>query len=58
MSNALEYLKTKQKADGSWGTGGQGAMTGFALLCYFGRCETPDSAILRRQHHEGHSLSH
>ena len=24
---------------------GQGAMTGFALLCYFGRCETPDSAF-------------
>jgi hypothetical protein len=43
VSLALEYLKTKQKADGSWGTKGQGAMTGFALLCYFGRCETPDS---------------
>ncbi len=45
VSNALEYLKTKQKADGSWGTAGQGAMTGFALLCYFGRCETPDSTF-------------
>jgi len=43
VSNALEYLKTKQNADGSWGTAFQGAMTGFALLCYFGRCETPDS---------------
>jgi hypothetical protein len=45
VSAALEYLKTKQKADGSWGTAGQGAMTGFALLCYFGRCETPDSVF-------------
>ena len=45
VSMALEYLKTKQKADGSWGTAGQGAMTGFALLCYFGRCETPDSTF-------------
>jgi hypothetical protein len=43
VSKALEYLKTKQKADGSWGTQGQGAMTGFALLSFFGRCETPDS---------------
>ncbi|MEZ0275809.1 MAG: prenyltransferase/squalene oxidase repeat-containing protein, partial [Roseimicrobium sp.] len=43
VSNALEYLKSKQKADGSWGTNSKGAMTGFALLCYLGRCETPES---------------
>jgi hypothetical protein len=43
VSNALEYLKTRQKADGSWGTQYKGAMTGFALLCYLGRCETPES---------------
>jgi hypothetical protein len=43
VSNALEYLKTKQNADGSWGSSGKGAMTGFALLCFLGRCETPES---------------
>ncbi len=45
VSNALEYLKTQQNADGSWGISYRGAMTGFALLCYFGRCETPDSTF-------------
>ncbi|MEZ0275757.1 MAG: prenyltransferase/squalene oxidase repeat-containing protein [Roseimicrobium sp.] len=43
VSNALEYLKSKQKPDGGWGTNNRGAMTGFALLCYLGRCETPES---------------
>jgi hypothetical protein len=48
VSNALEYLKSVQNPNGSWGQGAgnkldTGAMTGFALLCYFGRCETPDS---------------
>lgn len=45
VSDALEYLKTKQNADGSWGTSARGAMTGFALLCYLGRCETPESTF-------------
>ncbi len=45
VSSALEYLKTKQNYDGSWGENSKGAMTGLALLCYFGRCETPDSPI-------------
>ncbi len=43
VSVALEYLKSKQNPDGSWGTTNKGAMTGFALLCYLGRCETPES---------------
>jgi hypothetical protein len=46
VSNALAWLKTVQNPDGSWsqsGTADKGAMTGFALLCYLGRCETPDS---------------
>jgi len=43
VSRALEWLKTKQNADGSWGTQHKSAMTGFALLCYLGRCETPES---------------
>ncbi len=43
VSRALEWLKTKQNPDGSWGTGYKSAMTGLALLCYLGRCETPES---------------
>src|SRR4051812_45171073 len=48
VSSALGYLKTVQNKDGSWGQGAgnaqdTGAMTGFALLCYLGRCETPES---------------
>lgn len=43
VSEALAYLQTKQNQDGSWGTSARGAMTGFALLCYLGRCETPES---------------
>ncbi len=45
VSAALEYLRTKQNADGSWGDDYRAGMTGFALLCYFGRCETPDSVF-------------
>ncbi len=41
--NSLRWLKTNQNADGSWGTNTQAAMTGFALLAYFGHCETPVS---------------
>jgi len=43
VSRALEWLKTKQNSDGSWGSRHKAAMTGFALLCYLGRCETPES---------------
>ncbi len=43
VSRALEWLKTKQNKDGSWGQTYKSAMTGLALLCYLGRCETPDS---------------
>ena len=49
VSNALEYLKSRQNPDGSWGTANKGAMTGFALLCYLGRCETPDSTFYGEQ---------
>ena len=35
----LRWLKTSQAADGSWGTQ-KAAMTGLALLAYFGHCET------------------
>jgi len=43
VSRSLEWLKTKQNPDGSWGTGYKSAMTGLALLCYLGRCETNES---------------
>jgi len=43
VSRALEWLKTKQNPDGSWGQANKAAMTGLSLLCYLGRCETPDS---------------
>jgi hypothetical protein len=37
----LRWLKANQNADGSWGKANQSAMTGLALLAYFGHCETP-----------------
>ena len=40
---ALRWLKSVQNPDGSWGQGNKAAMTGFALLCYLGHCETPAS---------------
>lgn len=40
---ALRWLKANQQADGSWGGGNKPAMTGLALLAYFGHCETPVS---------------
>jgi hypothetical protein len=43
VSRSLEWLKTQQNQDGSWGKANKAAMTGLALLCYLGRCETPDS---------------
>ena len=43
VSASLAWLKTQQNPDGSWGKQYTGAMTGLALLCYLGRCETPDS---------------
>jgi hypothetical protein len=35
--------QNKQNPDGSWGKQYKSAMTGMALLCYLGRCETPES---------------
>jgi len=39
----LRWLKQTQNADGSWATEHQPAMTGFAVLCYLGHGETPES---------------
>ncbi len=43
VSQSLEWLKQKQNPDGSWPGPNKAAMTGLALLCYLGRCETPES---------------
>jgi hypothetical protein len=43
VSASLEWLKGQQNADGSWGRNNKCAYTGLALLCYLGRCETPES---------------
>jgi hypothetical protein len=37
---SLRWLKSHQQPDGSWGGGPSAAMTGLALLAYFGHCET------------------
>jgi hypothetical protein len=39
----LRWLKANQNPNGSWGAAHQSAMTGLALLAYFGHCETPIS---------------
>jgi len=41
VEKALQWFKATQSADGSWTNKDQAAMTGFALLAYLGRCETP-----------------
>lgn len=43
VKKGLDWLKTKQNGDGSWGNGHKGGMTGLALLAYLGHCETPES---------------
>ena len=43
VSKGLRWLKANQNPDGSWGTANKTAMTGLALLAYFGHCETPVS---------------
>ncbi len=43
IRKSLQWLKAKQNPDGSWGGGNKPAMTGFALLCYLGHCESTQS---------------
>ncbi len=43
VEKGLEWLKATQNADGSWTGKDKAAMTGFAVLAYLGRCETPIS---------------
>jgi len=39
----LQWIKSQQQPDGSWGSTNKASMTGLALLAYFGHCETPVS---------------
>jgi hypothetical protein len=39
----LRWLVKTQNADGSWSTENKPSMTGFALLCFLGHGETPES---------------
>jgi hypothetical protein len=39
----LDWLKSKQNENGSWGDSYPVAMTGFAILAFSGHCETVDS---------------
>jgi hypothetical protein len=43
VTKSLQWLKSKQNADGSWGQHDKPAMTGLVLLAYLGHCETPIS---------------
>jgi hypothetical protein len=43
VEKALQWLKRNQSKDGAWP--GSVANTGFALLAYLGRCETPTSEV-------------
>jgi hypothetical protein len=43
VSRSLAWLKSQQNLDGSWGHTNKAAMTGLTLLCFLGRCETPES---------------
>lgn len=43
VEKALQWLKKTQNADGSWCGQNKAAMTGFAILVFLGRCETPNS---------------
>jgi len=43
VKRSLRWFQANQNADGSWGNRATGGMTGLALLCYFGHCETPQS---------------
>lgn len=42
---SLDGFKSRQNADGSWGRANKAAMTGFALQCYYGHGDTPDSPL-------------
>ncbi len=41
VEKALDWLQKTQNPDGSWTSKYKTSMTGFAVLAYLGRCETP-----------------
>ncbi|TAG09642.1 MAG: hypothetical protein EAZ42_06155 [Verrucomicrobia bacterium] len=43
IKKSLQWLKTSQQPDGSWGGPFRISMTGLTLLCYLGHCETTQS---------------
>ncbi len=43
VKKSLAWLKKTQKSNGSWGANREVAMTGLALLCYLGHCESTQS---------------
>lgn len=43
VKKSLAWLKANQNPDGSWGSTYNTAMTGLALLCYLGHCESTQS---------------
>jgi hypothetical protein len=49
VQRALDWLESVQNEDGSWGKTFKVAMTGFAVLCFLGHGDTPDSAEYGRQ---------
>ena len=40
----LQFIKSQQNKDGSFGKNNKVGLTGLAILAYLGHCETPDSA--------------
>ncbi len=44
VQRSLQWFQANQREDGSWGNRAYAAMTGLALLAYFGHCETPQSS--------------
>jgi hypothetical protein len=44
VQRALRWLANVQNKDGSWGSSYPVAMTGYAVLCFLGHGDTPDSA--------------
>jgi len=43
VKKSLQWFKSKQNPDGSWGKNYQVSMTGLVLLCYLGHCESTQS---------------
>ncbi len=43
VEETLQWLKENQNFNGTWGEKYHGSMTGLALLCFLGRCETTTS---------------